>query len=968
MNRHAVLSSAVALSFAALAFAQSDPAPFQAKIGGQVQNDFFGGSVIVRGNLMVVGAPEADAPAASSGRVSIYTRTNLNSAWTLLQTITPPTAVTNDRFGAAVALSDDLLVIGAPTKTVDVSPYPGAVQWSTASGGNGHWYYRTAVYQPYSASQQAATNAGAHLASITSAAENQWIVGCFGTNYFLGGVQIPGSAEPASGWSWLGGDPWGYTNWSGNEPNNWGGSENVLQMVTAGTWNDLSQYSCLKSLWEWDTSPTSPVGAAYLYKLVNGQFTFIQPLTSSNTASGEKFGSWAAISGSTIVVGAPEATVSGQAKAGAFYVFSASASGNFWTQSAGPVTSTDANADDRVGGPVAFDGTTIVAGAPGDDGSSPNSNRGAVYTFRKIGATWQQQQKIAPAGLSNGDEFGYNVSLRDGTLVVNAEFDDVGANVDAGSVYVFRANAQGQFTQTAQIFNPETSSGGDAFGDAVVLTTNRSLFIGSRRGPGPVDSNEGAVYVYDVDPTTGLAVQLKRVNALRPNGASTANDGSANAWFGIAVGADGNALAIGAPYATGSAAGSGAIYAHAVQYRDCNANGIDDAVDLANGSSADCNGNQIPDTCDVASGLSADVNGDQVPDTCQTLFVPSQYPTIQAALAAVGSNFRIIQVAPGTFAGPVELGDRKVILRGAGAGSTTISGNGNETKSVVSVFNNPHTYVAIEGFTIRDGETGQFLPGSSGLNVGGGFFSYNSQATLRDCVVEYCQASVGAGAYIYQLLPQFFDTSFKGCKVEGCTFRFNAAGEGGGGISLFRARGHIRNTVVYDCSAGTGTAGGIGSSGSVVTLEECQIRECNSFANGGGALASYQSSGKTLGELTLVNCDLTGNFADDVPGGVYSEGAASSLRFLNTGLCNNIGRNIQGPYTILGGVQLCDCVADFNFSGEVNGADLGILLGYWGPSCDAAGNCDVDLNFDGQINGADLGEFLARWGSCPDPI
>jgi hypothetical protein len=61
-------------------------------------------------------------------------------------------------------------------------------------------------------------------------------------------------------------------------------------------------------------------------------------------------------------------------------------------------------------------------------------------------------------------------------------------------------------------------------------------------------------------------------------------------------------------------------------------------------------------------------------------------------------------------------------------------------------------------------------------------------------------------------------------------------------------------------------------------------------------------------------------------------------------------------------------VADFNFSGEVNGADLGILLGYWGPSCDAAGNCDVDLNFDGQINGADLGEFLARWGSCPDPI
>ena len=958
----------LSLSAASLVHGQSDPAPFSAKIGGQAQNDFFGGSVVVRGNLMLVGAPEADAPAASSGRVYVYTRANLISAWTLLQTITPPTAVANDRFGAAFALSDDLLVIGAPTKSVDVSPYPGAVQWSTAAGGNGHWYYKTPNYQPYSSAQQAASNAGAHLASITSAAENQWIVGCFGTNYFLGGVQTPGAPEPSGGWTWLGGDPWGYTNWSGNEPNNAGGNENRLQMTTAGTWNDLSQYSCLLSLWEWDSSPTSPVGAAYLYKLVNGQFTFIQPLTSSNTATGEKFGSWAAISGSTIVVGAPEATVAGQAKAGAFYVFSPSPSGNFWAQSAGPVSSNDANADDRLGGPVAFDGTTIIAGAPGDDGTTAGSNRGAVYTFRKIGSAWQQQQKIAPASLSNGDEFGYNVSLRDGTLVVNAESDDVGSNVDAGSVYVFRANAQGQFSQTAQIVNPESGSTGDLFGDSVCLTTNRTLFIGSRFGPGPINVNEGAAYVYDVDPVTGLAVQLKRINALRPSGSTTANDGVANAWFGIAVGADGNALAIGSPYGTGAFPGSGAVYAHTVQFRDCNANGIDDTVDLANGTSADCNANQIPDTCDVASGLSADINGDQIPDSCQTFNVPSQYPTIQAALAAVGSNFRVIQVAPGTYTGPVEIGDRRVVLRGAGAESTIIAGNGNEAKSVVSVFNNPHAFVAIEGFTIRDGETGQLLPGSSGLNVGGGYFSYNSQATLRNCRVEYCQASVGAGAYIYQLLPQFFDTSFQGCKIVGCTFRFNAAGEGGGGISLFRARGYIKDTLVFDNSAGLGTAGGIGSSGSIVTIEECQIRECNSFANGGGALASYESSGKTLGQLTLVNCDLVGNFADEFPGGVYSEGSAGSLRLLNTGLCNNIGRNIRGPYTVLGGVQLCDCVADFNFSGEVNGADLGILLGYWGPSCDSAGNCDVDLNFDGQVNGADLGAFLARWGDCPDPL
>ena len=33
---------------------------------------------------------------------------------------------------------------------------------------------------------------------------------------------------------------------------------------------------------------------------------------------------------------------------------------------------------------------------------------------------------------------------------------------------------------------------------------------------------------------------------------------------------------------------------------DCNGNGIDDATDIANGTSEDCNGNGIPDECDVA--------------------------------------------------------------------------------------------------------------------------------------------------------------------------------------------------------------------------------------------------------------------------------------------------------------------------------------------------------------------------------
>ncbi|MFO0873661.1 MAG: FG-GAP-like repeat-containing protein [Phycisphaerales bacterium] len=54
------------------------------------------------------------------------------------------------------------------------------------------------------------------------------------------------------------------------------------------------------------------------------------------------------------------------------------------------------------------------------------------------------------------------------------------------------------------------------------------------------------------------------------------------------------------------------------------------------------------------------------------------------------------------------------------------------------------------------------------------------------------------------------------------------------------------------------------------------------------------------------------------------------------------------------------CPGDFDASGAVDGADLGVLLGAWGgPSASA------DLNGDGTVDGADLGVLLGAWGMCP---
>jgi|GEM_PF-737397 len=58
----------------------------------------------------------------------------------------------------------------------------------------------------------------------------------------------------------------------------------------------------------------------------------------------------------------------------------------------------------------------------------------------------------------------------------------------------------------------------------------------------------------------------------------------------------------------------------------------------------------------------------------------------------------------------------------------------------------------------------------------------------------------------------------------------------------------------------------------------------------------------------------------------------------------------------------CPCIGDLNGDCEVNGADLGLMLGAWGPCGKKGPGCFSDLNDDGQVNGADLGLLLGDWG------
>ena len=56
------------------------------------------------------------------------------------------------------------------------------------------------------------------------------------------------------------------------------------------------------------------------------------------------------------------------------------------------------------------------------------------------------------------------------------------------------------------------------------------------------------------------------------------------------------------------------------------------------------------------------------------------------------------------------------------------------------------------------------------------------------------------------------------------------------------------------------------------------------------------------------------------------------------------------------------CLADLNNDGVVDGADIAVLLGFWGLNGKPV---DADLNGDGIVDGADLAVLLSAWGGCP---
>ncbi|MBX3354143.1 MAG: hypothetical protein KF724_00415 [Phycisphaeraceae bacterium] len=65
----------------------------------------------------------------------------------------------------------------------------------------------------------------------------------------------------------------------------------------------------------------------------------------------------------------------------------------------------------------------------------------------------------------------------------------------------------------------------------------------------------------------------------------------------------------------------------------------------------------------------------------------------------------------------------------------------------------------------------------------------------------------------------------------------------------------------------------------------------------------------------------------------------------------------------MGAYEWGGCPGDATGDGSVDGADLALLLGNWGPC--SGSPCVGDLNCDGEVAGSDMALVLGNWGPCP---
>ena len=372
---------------------------------------YFGKSVAIDGDLMVVGAPEEDALDDSSGAAYVFVRAD--GDWYLQAKLLASDGGFFDKFGSSVAIDGVTVAVGAPGHVDPGGNDQGAV-YIFARSADGQWSEQIKLV---------ASDGGA----VDRFGESVAVDG----DTVVGGARahgVPGTNAGAAYVFVRSGPGWGLQQKLASDDIQAGdrfGTSVAVEgdAIVVGAEND-------------DHGAGDDEGSAYVFVRSGTVWTQQQRLYASDAAAEDEFGISVAVSLDTIVVGAFRDDHAGGDGAGSAYVFVRS--GGNWSQQQ-KLVAADAAADDGFGVSVDVELDTAVIGAFRGDFFATNA--GSAYVFTRHGAVWSLQQEM-DGDVTTNSLFGYSVGLSGDTIVVGAQSDDNFGGENAGSAWVFERTGE----------------------------------------------------------------------------------------------------------------------------------------------------------------------------------------------------------------------------------------------------------------------------------------------------------------------------------------------------------------------------------------------------------------------------------------------------------------------------------------------------------------------------------------------
>ena len=454
------------------------------------ERDFFGDSVAVSGDTVVIGARSedsgatgvngdlADNSAPAAGAAYVFVR-DPDGVWSQQAYLKASNTDSNDDFGRSVAISGDTIVVGARLEDSSTIGVDGnQADNSAQDSGAAYVFVRdgTGVWSQQAYLKASNTGIGDNFGFSVAVSGDTIVVGAFSEDSNATGVngdQANNSAQD-SGAAYVfvrdGTGVWSQQAYlkasNSGIGDQFGGSVaiSVDTIVVGATGEDSSATGVNGNQ---TNNSASFAGAAYVF-VRNGAGIWVQQayLKASNTDANDDFGWSVAVSGDTIVVSSFDEDsnavgVNGNqadnsfTAAGAAYVFVRNTT--IWTQQA-YLKASNTNAEDVFGFSVAVSGNTVVVGTErersnatginGDQADNSAFAAGAAYVFVRNGTAWSQQAYLKASNTDALDAFGNSVAVNDNTIVIGALAEDsntTGVNGNqannsvnaAGAAYIF---------------------------------------------------------------------------------------------------------------------------------------------------------------------------------------------------------------------------------------------------------------------------------------------------------------------------------------------------------------------------------------------------------------------------------------------------------------------------------------------------------------------------------------------------